>query len=203
MEYVTYTPVESMKLETPKFTYSLSNNFRLDDSNYYSDIYDNLYEEPQNNIKIQDDKKKDTNVKSNTQLQSLGNFNIKNAVETLRKNSKINLNTGKPKSETQYTHWCAKAVRKAMEAGGLNTSGRPNYGGQYDTFLLRSGWEKLPPGSTPQAGDIAVTKPHGIHKGGHVAMYDGQSWYSDAKQKSMYVYNSANDTNTFIFRYKG
>lgn len=132
-----------------------------------------------------------------------GNYDIKAAIDTIHKNVKINLQTGKPKDETKYTHWCAKSVRLALQQGGLDMSGRPNYGGQYGPYLLSKGWVALPKGSKPEAGDVAVTIPHGSKKGGHIALFDGKDWYSDAKQRSMYVYRTANDNNTTIYRYAG
>lgn len=136
-------------------------------------------------------------------IKNRGNYNIKAAIDTIHKNVKINLQTGKPKDETKYTHWCAKSVRLALQQGGLDMSGRPNYGGQYGPYLLSKGWVALPKGSKPEAGDVAVTIPHGSKKGGHIALFDGKDWYSDAKQRSMYVYRTANDNNTTIYRYAG
>ncbi len=86
-----------------------------------------------------------------------------------------------------YSGNCAKYVRWALEAGGFDTSGHPFYAEGYDTFLIKNGFTKIDPSSTPQMGDIVVFEPVDGHEAGHIAMYNGKIWISDFKQDSMFV----------------
>lgn len=83
---------------------------------------------------------------------------------------------------------CAKYVRTAMEAGGLETSGRPVSAKDYGPFLTGKGFKAVAKdGYTPQAGDIIVLQPTDTSsEHGHIAMYSGSEWVSDFKQKDMW-----------------
>lgn len=193
MEYVSYKHVEPITL--PKFELErFYNQPKLD----YTDMYN-----PNFGTNIQKDNIYDSLLGTVSQQSktNIGNFNLDAAVTTLHNNVDKNLKTGKPKDPNKSGHMCARAVRMAMEAGGLSTEGRPNYGGQYGSFLKKNGWAEV--NDIPQKGDIAVTKPHGTHKGGHVSMYDGKQWVSDYIQRDKFVYSSANDNNTTVYRYLG
>lgn len=195
MEYVSYKHVEPITL--PKFELErFYNQPKLD----YTDIYNPDYGTKIQNDNIYDNLLGNVSQQSNTKT-NIGNFNLDAAITALHNNAAVNLKTGKPKDPTKSSHLCAKAVRMAMEAGGLNTTGRPNYGGNYGPFLQKHGWSEVK--GTPQKGDIAVTKPHGTHSMGHISMYDGQKWISDFVQRDKFVYSSANDSNTTIYRYQG
>jgi uncharacterized Zn-binding protein involved in type VI secretion len=89
-----------------------------------------------------------------------------------------------PKSQGK----CAKYVRQAMEAGGMDTTGRPVSAKDYGPFLDKKGFAKVSPENyVPQKGDVVVIQPYkggSVH--GHIAMYDGQQWVSDFKQKDMW-----------------
>jgi hypothetical protein len=82
---------------------------------------------------------------------------------------------------------CAKYVRQALEAGGLNTSGHPVDAKDYGPFLESKGFSKVDTsnGYTPQKGDIAVLPSNDSSDAGHVTMYDGKKWVSDFKQRDM------------------
>lgn len=176
---------------TPKLDYTDQNNPDFGTKITNDNIYDNLLGDIKQQTKQQ--------TKS---ISKIGNFNLDAAVEELHKNVGTNLKTGKSKDPKKSGHMCARAVRMAMEAGGLSTEGRPNYGGQYGLFLQKNGWQEIN-GDTPQKGDIAVTKPHGKHTGGHISMFDGEKWVSDYIQRDKFVYSSANDNNTTVYRYLG
>ena len=106
-------------------------------------------------------------------------------------------------------HQCAKYVRLALEAGGINTSGHPGSACEYKDFLPKIGFNGIGQikGKSDQAnwtirsarpGDIAVMD-HGVH--GHICMYTGQRWVSDFVQNNMWVYGG--DGTCYIFRYNG
>ena len=127
-------------------------------------------------------------------------WNLGGAITYLRKHAK-------PKS--QEPHECAKYVRLAIEAGGINTTGRPVSAYKYKDFLPTIGFKAVGKitGKTNQTnwtknnarpGDIAVMD-HGVH--GHICMFDGKHWISDFVQNNMWVYGG--DGTCYIFRYNG
>lgn len=82
---------------------------------------------------------------------------------------------------------CARAVREALEAGGLCTDGRPGSAKDYDSFLPSLGFYEVDPNNyIPQAGDIVVHEAKEGHEHGHIAMYDGSDWISDFIQRDMF-----------------
>ena len=104
------------------------------------------------------------------------NYNINKAVKTLNANAQ-------PKS----TGYCAKYVRKAIEAGGLSTSGRPVSAADYDNFLPKLKFKIVNSTNyTPKKGDIVVINRFGTHKHGHIQMYNGNQWVSDFKQRNFW-----------------
>ncbi len=82
---------------------------------------------------------------------------------------------------------CAKAVRLALEAGGLSTVGHPDEAREYDTFLPSLGFYKVNKNNyVPQKGDIIVLEAVENHPHGHIAMYSGNKWISDFVQSDMW-----------------
>ena len=115
-------------------------------------------------------------------------FDVRNAVEYLQGHAK-------PGS----TGYCAKHVREAMQAGGLNVNDRPGYGGGYAEYLPKKGWREIPNNSRLLPGDVLVTLPftgsNGVsHKYGHIAMWTGTNWISDFVQNSRDVYKHSGGT---------
>ena len=103
---------------------------------------------------------------------------------------------------------CAAYVRKAIEAGGLSTVGRPVSANLYKDFLPKIGFIEIAEvsGRTNQSnwttknakpGDIAVMDNG---KYGHICMYNGKNWVSDFIQNNMWVYKG--DGICKIFRMK-
>ena len=94
----------------------------------------------------------------------------------------------------QSNGMCAKHVRIALEAGGLNLDDRPNYACHYGSYLEARGFVGFVPDSwdqyTPEPGDVAVMPPYNTgHPAGHIAMYCGErqgDWLSDFVQKDMW-----------------
>lgn len=93
---------------------------------------------------------------------------------------------------------CAKFVRWALEAGGIDTAGRPNYAGYYGPFLESVGF--VPVGASDpglgyshEQGDVTVFEPAPAHQIGHVEGYDGgnnlSGWVSDWAQRNWIPYS--------------
>lgn len=133
----------------------------------------------------------------------MSTFNINGALQRLVSNA-----------NAHSLGYCAKYVRTAMEAGGLNTSTRPDWAWKYINWLPTQGWklmttcssrteQALYTQSQAQPGDIAVyQKPgYGTTAPGHICMWSGRNWISDFVQSNMNVYSG--ETNIYIFRYTG
>jgi type VI secretion system secreted protein VgrG len=92
------------------------------------------------------------------------------------------------RAKNEATGKCATYVREALEAGGMNTTGRPVSAKDYGPFLKTHGFASVPLAShVPTKGDIVVIQPYkggSVH--GHIAMYDGNQWLSDFKQRDMW-----------------
>ncbi|OWP84470.1 hypothetical protein BWK59_05265 [Flavobacterium davisii] len=96
---------------------------------------------------------------------------------------------------------CAKYVRKAIEAGGLSTAGRPVSAKDYDTFLPTLGFSKVETTDYVK-GDIVVFDAVQGHQHGHIAMWSGSQWVSDFKQNSIIVNSAYNNGTKSIFRWQ-
>lgn len=82
---------------------------------------------------------------------------------------------------------CARAVREALEAGGLSTAGHPESACDYDTFLPKIGFHQVDKENyIPQKGDIIVLEAVEKHRNGHIAMFSGDKWISDFVQRDMW-----------------
>lgn len=122
----------------------------------------------------------------------VGGFNIDKAVKALNSNSNSN-SLGK----------CAKFVRFALEAGGINTNGRPGSAKDYDGFLENRGFTILnKSGYNPKVGDIIVMESFQgkkFHEHGHIQMWNGEKWVSDFRQSGFWP---GGDYRTFKPSYK-
>jgi hypothetical protein len=80
----------------------------------------------------------------------------------------------------------AKAIRLALEAGGMNTEGHPSLSKYYGPFLSKLGFSLISAANyNPKAGDIRVFQPYlGGDTAGHVVsdFKEGNFWPS-AKYK--------------------
>lgn len=122
-------------------------------------------------------------------------WDIKKACQFINDNAKMS-----------STHYCAKAVRQAIEAGGINTAKRPNIAWKYIYYLPTIGFKhiktvkKNDPSYVPEPGDIAVyMKNNNPDVPGHICMWTGKSWCSDFKQRNMIVYRGTNEAEIFRF----
>jgi hypothetical protein len=99
---------------------------------------------------------------------------------------------------------CARYVREALVAGGLNTQGNPLSAKDYGPFLVRLGFAAVvtTPTYVPQQGDIVVMPGNRQSIHGHIAGYTGTQWISDFKQRDMYGGQAFRTAGTFtIYRH--
>lgn len=91
-------------------------------------------------------------------------------------------------AEKKSVGLCALYVRKAIIAGGI-----PLYRGgdawSYKYLLPIIGFEEVKDKADKKMGDIVVFQPIGGRKFGHIAMWNGQQWVSDFKQRSLFVHS--------------
>lgn len=131
-------------------------------------------------------------------------WDVDKSIQTIVKNSK-------PTSQ----HACAKFVRMALVAGGINTNGNPIAAQDYHFkgFLEKIGFRLIAtlPNRTEQdkwtgtnsvPGDIAVMQAPS-HNNGHICMWTGKQWISDFRQNHMRPYTSAgrNTETCWIYRW--
>ncbi|MBS4013174.1 MAG: hypothetical protein KGZ97_05360 [Bacteroidetes bacterium] len=86
-----------------------------------------------------------------------------------------------PKYDRATCGNCAKAVRLSLEAGGINTTTRPNSAKDYGPYLVMWGFDTVDrTGYSPLKGDIRVFQNYpGGSMHGHINMYNGNQWVSD------------------------
>lgn len=119
-------------------------------------------------------------------------YNVDVAVKHLRKNA-----------QPKPVRLCAGYVRQAITAGGVPTFIRPPMASWYSWYLPMIGFGQVDVDNlstyTPQKGDLVVFGSTSRHPYGHIAMYDGNQWISDFKQRSIFVYKN-NDSSWGVFR---
>lgn len=82
-----------------------------------------------------------------------------------------------------YGGHCARACRRGLAAGGLDTTGAPENAKDYGPFLIKHGASVVSQDNyKPEKGDVAVFQGGGRDKSGHIEIYDGKQWVSDTKQ---------------------
>lgn len=98
-------------------------------------------------------------------------------------------------SENHSRTMCAWYVMKGLQNGGCPCGIYPAYA--YSDILPRLGFQEV---NSPQIGDICVLSNNSKHPFGHIAIYDGNIWISDYKQKSIYpskIYKNESDIRYF------
>jgi hypothetical protein len=76
---------------------------------------------------------------------------------------------------------CARYVREAIERGGIVLT-RTRSAKDYGLSLAHAGFRVVST-THPQKGDVIVIEGIHLHPHKHMAMYDGQHWISDFKQR--------------------
>lgn len=127
-------------------------------------------------------------------------LNVNAAVNWLRNNA-----------HQKSTHWCARYVRTALNAGGLGLPhGMPAGSAKdYLKILPANGWQEIPTNQAGELGDVCVIAPcidssGRPHKLGHIAMCIGSGvWASDFIQKTMHGLAGAPPPGAVhVYRYK-
>jgi len=105
-------------------------------------------------------------------------------------------------AQNKSTGRCAQSVRKALEVGGLNTTGHPTLAKDYGPFLLNLGFLGVPQDAyVPQPGDVVVIQP-GPTPSGHIQAWDGSQWVSDFNQGATKISPYKGDTPPYaIYRF--
>lgn len=114
-------------------------------------------------------------------------------------------------AHTGTTHWCARYVRMALNAGGLQVPhGMPAPSAKYYMNILpANGWEEIPVNKAGELCDVVVISPcvddsgHN-HPDGHIAMCIGNGvWASDFIQRTMHgLRGNPPPSAVHVFRYK-
>ena len=78
---------------------------------------------------------------------------------------------------------CAWYVMRGLQAGGTPCGIYPAYA--YNEILPRLGFQEIEPENL-QKGDICVLSQNSKSSFGHIAIFNGNQWISDYKQKSIY-----------------
>lgn len=121
-------------------------------------------------------------------------FNVDNDVAELNKNAR-----------SGSISRCAAYVKTALKAGGLPyIDAASAY--MLDGKLQDYGFEQVATNGsnyTPQAGDVVVFPAVGKHIHGHTAMWNGDQWVSDFRQRNMAVWKDQKNPEYTIFRHKG
>jgi hypothetical protein len=87
-------------------------------------------------------------------------------------------------SASHSTGHCAAYTREAIEHGGLVLQ-RHASAKDYGRSLLFDGFVEVQ-GEHYMPGDVVVIQPIPGHPHGHMAMFDGEHWVSDFKQRTLY-----------------
>jgi RHS repeat-associated protein len=91
-------------------------------------------------------------------------------------------------AEDESQGLCARYCRMALEAGGFDSRGRPGAAGDYGPFLESRGAVRMSIYSHAMPGHIAVFGKNDAHPFGHIAIFSGEQWISDFKQRSLNPY---------------
>ncbi|GJD49976.1 hypothetical protein OPKNFCMD_2712 [Methylobacterium crusticola] len=122
--------------------------------------------------------KPDTIAPNKTLTVSTSKLDIEKAVEHL-----VSSNTG-----SASRHHCLRAVRQAIEAGGVSLKTRVANAKDAGPSLVEVGFSVVSSaGYTPRKGDVAVIQNYqGGSVAGHICMYSGEAWISDFVQTDMW-----------------
>lgn len=99
-------------------------------------------------------------------------------------------------AENKSHSLCAKYVREALQDAGIRVIVKPSSAYLYNDFLPILGYSAVEMPYKP--GDVVVFMPTGNRKYGHIAIYTGEGWVSDFKQKSFYVHSDYLKSKDYI-----
>jgi len=131
----------------------------------------------------------------NPSVESIANgFDLQSCISVLRGNA-----------HASSTGYCARYVRWGLEAGGINTAGRPGHAKYYGSFLESRGFSPVSNYnvSRPQVGDVAVFQQRYQGHSGHIQMYDGTRWISDFNQNRFLPGSKYANVPFTVYRYTG
>ncbi|EBW6663784.1 CHAP domain-containing protein [Citrobacter farmeri] len=96
-------------------------------------------------------------------------------------------NYAKQHAHAHSIRQCAEYTRKAIHAGGIDI-GHTGHAKDYGSLLINAGFRPVSPYESPRAGDVVILQPYvGGNASGHMAIFDGQEWYSDFRQRDMWA----------------
>ena len=123
-----------------------------------------------------------------------GGMDLAKSLTTLRKNA-----------HAESMGYCARYVRWALEAGGVDTSGHPDVARKYGPLLEKRGFTEVKnyDARKPVAGDVAVFQERYKGHAGHIQMYDGTRWISDFKQNHFLPGSKYKGIEYKVYRYTG
>ncbi|WET40358.1 hypothetical protein [Citrobacter enshiensis] len=82
---------------------------------------------------------------------------------------------------------CAEYTREAISAGGVEI-GHTNSAKDYGILLENAGFRAIGIGENLLTGDVVIIQPYpGGNRNGHMAIFDGTTWYSDFRQRDMWA----------------
>ena len=82
---------------------------------------------------------------------------------------------------------CAEFTRIAIHEGGVDI-GHTHFAKDYGRLLEGAGFRPIGAGENPRSGDIVIIQPYpGGNPSGHMAIFDGTTWYSDFMQRDMWA----------------
>lgn len=104
-------------------------------------------------------------------------------------------------AENKSRNMCALYVKRAINAGGQPICILPAWA--YANVLPSIGFYEVDTKDYhPKNGDVVVFPKVEGHIWGHIAMYNGNRWVSDFKQKGFYVASAYRNSKYRIFRHK-
>lgn len=95
---------------------------------------------------------------------------------------------------------CAWGVAKGLAAGGKVCPILPAWA--YKHYLPLVGFKAIDKDNALKTGDIVVFPSVPGHMWGHIAIWNGEQWVSDFKQKSIIVARGYRNADYVIFRSK-
>nr|WP_317199109.1 CHAP domain-containing protein [uncultured Psychrobacter sp.] len=99
---------------------------------------------------------------------------------------------------SRSTGYCARYVRKALQAAGYEFTPNPS-AYQYASrgTLAKAGFTKISNDTPHQVGDVIVYDRSSRRPHGHIQIFDGNGWVSDFRQKGISPYSGVHSYTTW------